>query len=251
MIHLALIDHATVQHNMDLDKLAHVLNVQLGHVAQTGWPIFFDVRHYHDHVDKNGTEHPANPHAWPVYLLDDSDQANALGYHDVLPDKRPVGKIFLSDTLNAGLDPHVTSSHEVLEIGGDPYCIGSFDIGRDPQNRQWLVASELCDMVEADEDGYDIEGVRVSNFATPNWFDVTATDPAGWYDWNHQLGAPLTLRPGGYASVWVEGRGWSQVFDNRETDNSSRVKFSHRIERRIAREKRGVRAPILGELLYT
>lgn len=239
MIHLALIDHSTVQHNIDLDKLAYALNRQLGHVAQVGWPIYFDVHHY-------GTKH-INRSAWPVYLLDDSDQANALGYHDVLPDGRPIGKAFIGDALRAGLEPTVTISHEVLEIGGDPYCVGAFDIGRDPQNRQWLVASELCDMVEADEDGYDVEGIRVSNFATPNWFDPNG-DPSREMDWCGLLTKPLTLRPGGYASVWVEGRGWSQVFDKRQTDNVSRVKFSHRIQRRIARDKRGVKAPIAGEL---
>ena len=34
---------------------------------------------------------------WWLAILDDSDQAGALGYHDLTPDGLPIGKVFRQD----------------------------------------------------------------------------------------------------------------------------------------------------------
>jgi len=40
--------------------------------------------------------------SWWIVLLNDSDQANALGYHDLATEGLPVGKVFAVSDLNAG-----------------------------------------------------------------------------------------------------------------------------------------------------
>ncbi|HXP45295.1 MAG TPA: hypothetical protein VN833_33940 [Candidatus Acidoferrales bacterium] len=58
--------------------------------------------------------------SWWIVLLNDSDQANALGYHDLATEGLPVGKVFAVSDLNAGTSSTVTASHELLELLGDP-----------------------------------------------------------------------------------------------------------------------------------
>ena len=53
-------------------------------------------------------------------MLDDSDQANALGYHDLTSEGLPIGKAFAASDLKAGTSWTVTARHELLERLGDP-----------------------------------------------------------------------------------------------------------------------------------
>ena len=51
--------------------------------------------------------------AWQLVLLDDSDQADALGYHDLTETGRPLGKVFVRLSRRAadnGQSPRATSS---------------------------------------------------------------------------------------------------------------------------------------------
>jgi hypothetical protein len=142
-----------------------------------------------------------NPKTWNLFVLDDSDQAGALGYHDFDPG-RPVGRVFAKTDLKYGLSWTVTASHELLEMLADP------DVSRCYQTaNQRFHALEVGDPVEADEDGYEIDGVLVSDFILPTWFGQGET---GRLDYRGLLAKPLELRPGGYASIW-QGGGWHSV----------------------------------------
>src|SRR5580704_7239638 len=43
------------------------------------------------------------PGTWWLSILDDSDQAGALGYHDLTPDGLPIGKVFAGSDLKYGM----------------------------------------------------------------------------------------------------------------------------------------------------
>src|SRR4051794_28325015 len=58
---------------------------------------------------------------WNIVVSDTSDEANALGYHDLTPDGLPLGKVFWKTTLLDKALPSVAFSHETLEMLGDPY----------------------------------------------------------------------------------------------------------------------------------
>jgi hypothetical protein len=60
--------------------------------------------------------------SWWLVMLDDSDQANALGYHDhdLKTEGPSIGKVFAASDLKAGTSWTVTASHELLEMLGDP-----------------------------------------------------------------------------------------------------------------------------------
>lgn len=148
--------------------------------------------------------------AWVIALLDNSDQAGALGYHDLTPDGYPLGKVFAGTDRQYGETISVTLNHELLEMLADPYinqCVQADDGA--------FYALEVCDAVEADAFGYEVGGVLLSNFVTPAWFG----HGGGRLDHLGQLSQPFQLAPGGYISVFdpANGQGWTQVSGGERT----------------------------------
>lgn len=144
---------------------------------------------------------------WQLVLLDNSDAAGALGYHDVTKAGLPLGKAFVGSDLQYGYKPSVTISHELLEMLADP-AINTTVFVQSSAVHGRLYAYEVCDAVEADALGYDIDGVTVSDFVTPHWF---APFPGEQYSLRKNVTAPFQLAAGGYIGIYdVWGRGWRQ-----------------------------------------
>ncbi len=163
--------------------------------------------------------------AWLLALLDDSDQATALGYHALDPKDIPIGKVFARSDQAAGLSWTVTASHELLEMLGDPYVSLSVQIRDDGT----AVAYETADAVEDDRFGYRIADVLVSDFVYPSWF--IAASPGPW-DYREHCTGPLQLLPGGYIGVWTPGKGWSQATAGGTPRHSNGPRFAMRAKGR-------------------
>jgi hypothetical protein len=143
------------------------------------------------------------PRWWQIVVTDNPDQAGALGYHELTSQGTPLGKIFAKLDLDSGSSWTVTLSHELLEMLADPW-INWCAVGSD--NR--IYALEVCDAVEADNLGYVIDDVLVSDFVTPAWFEPTSADRL---DFKKHLSKQLELARGGYISVFDPGAGWTQT----------------------------------------
>src|SRR5882724_907542 len=104
-----------------------------------------------------------------LYLVNESTLPGALGYHAINAAEIPFGFVFVLDPK--GSDWTVTLSHETLELMLDPTA-SVLVPGPDPRNptggNYVLHSYEVCDAVE--RTSYDIDGIEVSNFITPNWF---------------------------------------------------------------------------------
>ncbi len=146
--------------------------------------------------------------AWQVLLLDDSDQAGALGYHDVTPAGLPLGKVFAKTDIQYGESVSVTASHELLEMIGDPNINQVVDA---PNGDTYIL--ENCDAVQGDT--YTIDGVKLSDFVFRSWFG-TGKQRVGAgtkMDYLGRLTKPFTLSKGGYISIdRHDGTGWTQIF---------------------------------------
>jgi hypothetical protein len=146
--------------------------------------------------------------SWWLVILDDSDQAGALGYHDLTPAGLPLGKVFARTDQTYHLQSSVTASHELLEMLADPLLDDLKGI-LTVNGQNVLYACEVCDAVEADQLGYQINGIQVSDFVTPAWFHPGVPGP---YSFRGNVGAPLQLARGGYIS-WIgfnSPNGWQQ-----------------------------------------
>lgn len=138
--------------------------------------------------------------AWQLFIFDTSDQAGALGYHDVGPTDVPIGKVFAKTDLDSGYSVSVTISHETLEMLLDPWINLTAQMGSD------FWAYEACDPCEDDSLGYLINGVNVSDFLLPPYFQQ---GHAGPWDFKRHMTAAQVL-PGGYQGVYTNG-GWTQI----------------------------------------
>lgn len=171
--------------------------------------------------------------AWNLLILDDSDSATALGYHDQTPEGVPVGKVFAATDLKYGAHVSVTASHELLEMLLDP----DINLQAYDSDRGYFVAYEACDAVEADEIGYEIDGVLVSDFVLPDFFDPSAKGRAGArFSYRNNVRTPFELAKGGYEILYVPGRGWTQRVAREGNHTSDRPRVGSRRERRMNRE---------------
>jgi hypothetical protein len=199
---ISVLNPSTVMTDDEVAALVPIMQKQVDDDFAAAWNIDADLAF----VAKD--ESPL-PGSWWISVLDDSDQAGALGYHDVTDDGLPLGKVFAGTDQKLGLEVSVTFSHELLEILADPEINRCVFLQR-TDGTGVIVAYESCDAVEADTLGYKVDGVLVSDFVTPRWFMPGFPGP---YDFQDQCTAPLQLLPGGYISVYEVGKGmgWQQV----------------------------------------
>lgn len=139
-----------------------------------------------------------DPSAYHVAIVDDTPQADALGYHDNDEQGKPRAFIFAKTTKDAGEDPAVTLSHEILEMTLDPSCSLWTQAG-DGNMR----AYEACDAVQDTSYPKHVGDVvvAVSNFLCPNYFTLTPIHGLP-FDFLGKLTAPAPARTvGGYDIV--------------------------------------------------
>lgn len=171
------------------------------------------------------------PGFWTMVIADDSDQAGDLGYH--LMSDTPAGFVFAKTDASYGLSWTVTYSHEVLEMIADPW-IAATALKMDPTTKQplALISWEVCDPVEADDLGYDIDGVKLSDFVYPAYFqDWNSFGP---FDKMAHLSAPFQVARGGYVSGFVPGQGW---ISQQTAHTSTRLARRGRLSRTTRRPK--------------
>lgn len=153
---------------------------------------------------------PPPADAWQLVVLDDSDQAGARGYHDMTSTGLPLGKVFAKSDQQTNSSISVTCSHELLEMLGDP-MMDTTVLFQDDAGNVAAFAFEACDACEADQYGYQIDGVLVSDFVNPSWFGQRPNPdgmPTSALDYEQHLTQALTLDnpqgailPGGYIGI--------------------------------------------------
>jgi hypothetical protein len=186
-----------------------------------------------------------NPAAWLVAVLDNSDQAGALGYHDLTAQGLPLSKVFAASDKQYQQSVSVTISHELLEMLGDP-GINMTVQGPDPSHQRGpsaiaFYAFEACDACEADNYGYQIDGITVSDFVYPTWFGGVASQE---FDNQHHIKSPFQILSGGYIGVWTPDGGWTQITgqDAHGPAHRSRAPIGSRRERRQVGKDRWARS---------
>lgn len=151
-----------------------------------------------------GKGQPVPRATWPLYIMDNTNQPGALGYHDDTHG-RICGYVFAADDQRYDVSWTVDLTHELLEMLGDPTTNTLINL---PDGRQCL--QEVCDAVEDDSVAYTKNGVLVSDFCTPAYF---RNGPGAQYDFCNKLTAQApALTPGGYLGIFDPTTGqWTQV----------------------------------------
>lgn len=202
MIHIDIINASSVLKDAEIQAVIPALQKQISQHFYPAW----GVNAHLAFVPKGGK--PAKGHWW-MAILDNSDEAGALGYHDLTSEGLPIGKVFAATDKQYGLSWTVTLSHELCEMLADPDINLAAQVGDTT-----FYAYETADAVEADEMGYEIDGVLVSDFVTPEWFESLQHPVGTKLDHAGRVKDPLQLLAGGYMSVLdlQSGQGWTQIF---------------------------------------
>jgi hypothetical protein len=201
---ISVINESTVLTDADVTPVVVALQQQVTNDFRPIWGTDVELK-----MVPQGTPAPAG--SWQLVILDDSDQAGALGYHDLTPDGLPLGKAFAASDLKAGTSWSVTASHELLEMLADPN-INLTAFVQNANTTGTLYAYEVCDACEDDSFGYQINNVLVSDFVYPAWFESFRTQGSTQFDRMNQIQNPLQLLAGGYIGVFSvsDGSGWQQ-----------------------------------------
>jgi hypothetical protein len=149
-------------------------------------------------------QQPPPSGSWWLVFLDNSDQANALAYHDLTNEGLPISKVFVKTIQADKASVSVGASHEICEMAVDPWLNSAY---QDPACTFW--AGEICDPVEDDQYGYDVGGVRLTDFVTPHWFGHK--NAVGDIDLQRHAARAFEVLAGGYAQKFDPNTGGVQV----------------------------------------
>jgi hypothetical protein len=194
--HLALLDRSTRPVPFaDLTGVAQALQIQLDRDFTPVWGVAANVIAF-----DRGEKVPSS--YWPMRIVD--QPVGGLGIH-LDRNHHPYAQIMAAD------DWSITASHEMLEMLVDPYgqkFLSAPDIDPHSDHHQVRYLVEVGDPCEMWS--YDIQGVAVSDFVTPEYYNDHA-DPGVTLDFLHRMTKPLEVPRGGYIS-WIdpEDRRWHQ-----------------------------------------
>jgi hypothetical protein len=143
-----------------------------------------------------------------IAILDDPNQAGALGWHTEDANDVIHGVVFArpildngGDILSADLSVASVLSHEALETLVDRHANLWADDGQGT-----AYALEVGDAVESDSYDIFVDGqkVTVSNFVLPSWFDPMAS-PGTKCDFLGKTTSPFEMTKGGYVVTMQDG----------------------------------------------
>ena len=180
-----------------LQDKAAALNIQVNRDLSQFWNVKASVSYL-----PSPAKIPAG--VWPVFLVKKLPPGEG-GFH-MDKHNQPYAEVIASTESDEWT---IDASHETLEMLVDPYGnrlqnSSSIDIksGKIQDGTgEFAYLVEACDPCEADDYSYAIQGIAVSDFLTPHFYDPVQT-PGTRYSFTGAIKAPRQILPGGYIS-WV------------------------------------------------
>jgi hypothetical protein len=179
----------------------------------------------------------ARPSDWQLVFFDDATQAGVLGYHALTKDGQPAASVFVKSTEAVEQSVSVVTSHELFEMVIDPVANLWAQTADGTE-----YAYEVSDAVE--EDTFPVDGIQMSNFLHPSWFEPFEHPKGTKFDHLGLLKAPFTMTKGGYSVVKTKQR-VKQVFGSKAKEKrfAQEDRHGHRSEYRKPRGK-GLMIPV-------
>jgi hypothetical protein len=197
-VKVGLVDTTKTIDTQTMAAAAAALNIQVTRDLPQFWPVNASVSYLTD-------PHHIPQGVWPIQLVKSLPPGEG-GFH-MTKHNQPYAKVIITPGSNEWV---VDASHETIEMLVDPNgnrlqtslaieIVGG-KIVDGTGSFEYLV--EACDPCEADDFTYDINGLRVSDFITPHFYDPTAT-PGTRYSFTGAITRPREILEGGYIS-WVD-----------------------------------------------
>jgi hypothetical protein len=174
---------------------AIALNLQVTRDLPQFWPVTASVTYL-----PNPKKIPVG--IWPVLLVATLPPGEG-GFHSD-KHKQPFSKVIASPSDNTWT---IDASHEILEMLVDPYgnrmqsSVAIEIVGNKIEDGtgQFGYLVEACDPCEDNSYAYTVNGIAVSDFITPHFYDPMVTSGTR-YSFADNIKAPRQILPGGYIS---------------------------------------------------
>ncbi len=144
---------------------------------------------------------------WPIIIREKIDDPSAAGYHSDRY-RQPFALVKHDEGWP------LTCSHEMCEMLVDPFgnrMVASGSVKPGQGRVSYLV--EVCDPSEDDSFSYSVNGILLSDFYTPHYFDPV-TSPSIRYSFTGAITKPKQVLKGGYLS-WLDpatGKWWQATY---------------------------------------
>jgi len=209
VIQVGLTDRTKAVDPQLLQSAAAALNIQVMRDLPQFWNVRATVRYLPDPKSI-----PVG--VWPVFLT----AKLPPGEGGVHLDKKNQPYALVIATAQ-GTEWTIDASHEILEMLVDPSgnrlqtsrSIKIVGKGVQDDAGEFEYILEVCDPCEADQYAYSIQGIAVSDFITPHFYDPVATDGTR-YSFGGNITRPRQILPGGYIS-----------FTNPDSDRVQQILF--------------------------
>jgi len=197
LIQVGLVDQTGKIDPELIQSVAAALTIQVTRDLPQFWNVQANVTHL-----PKATKIPAG--VWPVFLVASLPPGEG-GFH-LDKHNQPYAKVIAAPNSDEWT---IDASHETIEMLVDPagnrlqnstsieIVSGKIQDGTD----EFAYLVEACDPCEADNYVYSIQGVAVSDFITPHFYDPITTTSAR-YSFTGAIKAPRQILPGGYIT-WV------------------------------------------------
>jgi hypothetical protein len=190
-----------------MQSVAAALNVQVTRDLPQFWAVQASVQYL-----PSAKKIPAG--VWPVKLVRSLPPGEG-GFH-LDKHNQPYAEVIATPGDDSW---SIDASHETIEMLVDPngnrmqssIAIEIEGNGTEDGTGQFNYLVEACDPCEANNYGYEIQGVLVSDFITPHFYDpVTASGTR--YSFTGALTKPRQILPGGYISFVNQASDeWQQI----------------------------------------
>jgi hypothetical protein len=155
------------------------------------------------------------PGSWAVVFLDTADAPGALAYHDLTPDGFPLSKIFVETILEDKSSVSIATSHELVEMLVDP----AINIWCNGPKAGVFYAYEAADPVEDQALAFQIDGIDVTDFVYPSFFEGFRKPRSTQFDYTKGVTRPFQILKGGYQIVFANGQE-TQIYGSKAKANS-------------------------------
>ena len=226
---VALIDQTGAIDPTQMAAVAAALSIQVTRDLSQFWPVSATVQALSPQVG-------VPPGFFPIFIVASLPPGEG-GVH-LSSNNQPYANV------EAGNGWMLAASHELCEMLVDPstnllHTATAITLASDgtvqDTSGQFEYLVEVCDPSESPDHGYVINGVPVSDFYTPNYFDPV-TSAAVRYSFTGALTAPRQVLKGGYLSWHDPVQGIWQQLDFVSNDTPAIVTLSGMTSARSLRE---------------
>jgi hypothetical protein len=188
-VRIALVSKSSVVSLRDLKRVAKAFQTQVSRDLAPAWNVDATVRAF-----AKPTDVPRDH--WPVTLQNEkAGLGEALAVH-LERDGHPYALVRAED------DWELSASHQILEMLVDPLgnrFASAPSVRPGDRGKRVEYLTQVCDPCESPDVAYKIDGVTVSDFYTPHFFDADAA-PGIRYSFTGAITRPREVLRGGYLS---------------------------------------------------